>query len=87
MDRSQQQQVEHEACTLREEDYERLAVYIVPDVPCVPGTKDRAEKTLPRSLTLKPSVVLSTPNTPVRIQNPEPMLIHPGFINNNFAAI
>jgi PR domain zinc finger protein 1 len=54
-----------EMCNLREADYERLTVYIVPDVPCPQGTQDRAEKTLPRSLTLKPSVVLSTPNTPV----------------------
>lgn len=56
-----------EICNLREADYERLTVYIVPDVPCPQGTPDRAEKTLPRSLALKPSVVLSTPNTPVLI--------------------
>lgn len=62
---SQQQQIP-EMCNLRESDYERLTVYIVPDVPCSQGTPDRAEKTLPRSLTLKPSVVLSTPNIPVR---------------------
>jgi hypothetical protein len=48
-----------------EEDFEKLAVYIVPDVPCDRGTLERAEKTLPRSLTLKPSLVLSTPTTPV----------------------
>lgn len=48
-----------------EEEFERLTVYIVPDVPCERGTSNRAEKTLPRSLALRPSAVLSTPNTPV----------------------
>lgn len=50
---------------MREEDFERLAVYIVPDVPCERGVLGRADKTLPRSLTLKPSLVLSTPAQPV----------------------
>lgn len=61
----QKAQIQQEVTTMREEDYERLVVYIVLDVACPQGTQDRAEKTLPRSLTLKPSVVLSTPNTPV----------------------
>lgn len=52
---------------MREEEFERLTVYIVPDVPCERGIHSRAEKTLPRSLTLRPSAVLSTPNTPVGI--------------------
>lgn len=55
----------YDVTQMREEDFERLAVYIVPDVPCDRGTQGRAEKTLPRSLTLKPSLVLSTPTTPV----------------------
>lgn len=50
---------------MREKDFERLAVYIVPDVQCERGISNRAEKTLPRSLTLKPSLVLSTPNVKV----------------------
>ncbi|XP_055702228.1 uncharacterized protein LOC129801328 isoform X4 [Phlebotomus papatasi] len=61
---SQQQQHEYDVTRMREEDFERLAVYIVPDVPCERGVANRAEKTLPRSLTLKPSLVLSTPNVP-----------------------
>lgn len=55
----------YDVTRMSEEDFERLAVYIVPDVPCERGTVDRAEKTLPRSLTLKPSLVLSTPNVKV----------------------
>lgn len=57
----------YDVTRMREEEFERLTVYIVPDVPCERGTPNRAEKTLPRSLALRPSVVLSTPNTPVRI--------------------
>lgn len=49
-----------------EEDFEKLAVYMVPDVPCERGTAMRAQKTLPRSLTLKPSLVMSAPNEKVR---------------------
>lgn len=64
---SQQQQHEYDVTRMREEDFERLAVYIVPDVPCERGVANRAEKTLPRSLTLKPSLVLSTPNVPVNL--------------------
>lgn len=59
-------QQDYDVTRMREEDFERLAVYIVPDVPCERGTAGRAEKTLPRSLTLKPSLVLSTPNVKVR---------------------
>jgi hypothetical protein len=55
----------YDVSQISEEDFEKLAVYIVPDVPCERGTANRAEKTLPRSLTLKPSLVLSTPTTPV----------------------
>lgn len=60
-------QQDYDVTRMREEDFERLAVYIVPDVPCERGTLGRAEKTLPRSLTLKPSLVLSTPTTPVSV--------------------
>lgn len=58
-------QQEYDVTRMREEDFERLSVYIVPDVPCERGTIGRAEKTLPRSLTLKPSLVLSTPSVKV----------------------
>lgn len=58
-------QQDYDITRMCEEDFERLAVYIVPDVPCERGVLGRAEKTLPRSLTLKPSLVLSTPTTPV----------------------
>lgn len=61
-------QQDYDVTVMREEDFERLAVYIVPDVPCERGVANRAEKTLPRSLTLKPSLVLSTPNIKVRLE-------------------
>lgn len=56
----------YDVTRMREEEFERLTVYIVPDVPSERGTPNRAEKTLPRSLALRPSAVLSTPNTLVR---------------------
>lgn len=58
-------QEDYDVTRMREDDFERLAVYMVPDVPCERGTIQRADKTLPRSLTLKPSLVLSTPNVKV----------------------
>lgn len=61
----------YDVTRMSEEDFERLAVYIVPDMPCDRGTADRAEKTLPRSLTLKPSLVLSTPNVKVSTRGAE----------------
>lgn len=60
----------YDVTRMREEEFERLTVYIVPDVPCERGLSNRAERTLPRSLALRPSAVLSTPNTPVRISLP-----------------
>jgi hypothetical protein len=60
-------QQDYDITRMREDDFERLAVYIVPDVPCERGCQSRAEKTLPRSLTLKASLALSTPTHPVRI--------------------
>lgn len=56
---------DYDITRMREDDFERLAVYIVPDVPCERGLQGRAEKTLPRSLALKASLVLSVPNQPV----------------------
>lgn len=58
-------QQDYDVTRMHEEDFEKLAVYIVPDVQCERGQQNRAEKTLPRSLTLKPSLILSTPNVPV----------------------
>lgn len=65
--RSISPEVQHDYDVTRmcEEDFERLAVYIVPDVACERGVIGRAEKTLPRSLVLKPSAVLSTPSIKV----------------------
>lgn len=60
---------DYDITRMREEDFERLAVYIVPDVPCERGFQGRAEKTLPRSLTLKPSLALSTPTLQVNIHS------------------
>lgn len=56
---------DYDVTRMREEDFERLAVYIVPDVHCEKGLVNRADKTLPRSLTLKPSMVFSAPNVKV----------------------
>ena len=56
---------DYDVTRMREEDFERLAVYIVPDVQCERGISNRADKTLPRSLTLKPSMVFSSPNVKV----------------------
>lgn len=56
---------DYDVTRMREEDFERLAVYIVPDVQCERGVSNRADKTLPRSLTLKPSMVFSSPNVKV----------------------
>lgn len=56
---------DYDITQMREDDFERLAVYIVPDVPCERGIPGRAERTLPRSLALKASLVLSIPNQPV----------------------
>lgn len=61
-------QEEYDVRLMHEDDFEKLAVYVVKDVNCERGTAYRADKTLPRSLTLKPSLVLSTPNAKVRIQ-------------------
>lgn len=58
-------QQDYDITRMREDDFERLAVYIVPDVPCERGSSNRAERTLPRSLTLKASIALSTPSHPV----------------------
>lgn len=60
-------QQDYDVTRMHEEDFEKLSVYIVMDVPCERGHSNRAEKTLPRSLTLKPSLILSTPNVPVSI--------------------
>lgn len=56
---------DYDVTRMREEDFERLAVYIVPDVQCERGLPNRADKTLPRSLTLKPSLVFSSDNVKV----------------------
>lgn len=61
---------DYDVTRMREDDFERLAVYIVPDVQCERGIANRADRTLPRSLTLKPSMVFSTPNVKVSEREP-----------------
>lgn len=43
---------------LREEDFDKLATYFVPDRPCSENTNNRAEASLPRNLQLRPSQTL-----------------------------
>lgn len=80
-------QQDYDVTRMREEDFERLAVYIVPDMPCEKGVPGRAEKTLPRSLTLKPSLVLSTPTSTVRITSPLPTVLECKIPNKNHLII
>lgn len=71
---------DYDITRMREDDFERLAVYIVPDVQCERGLPNRAEKTLPRSLTLKASLALSTPTQPV-----SGFCFYRGDLERNFA--
>ena len=41
----------------KEADFDKRAVYFVPDRPCPENTRNRAEASLPRNLTLKPSAL------------------------------
>ncbi|XP_076398105.1 PR domain zinc finger protein 1 isoform X2 [Megachile rotundata] len=50
---------EWDHATLREEEFEQHAVYLVPDVAASPTNTDRAEASLPRNLVLKPSQALN----------------------------
>ncbi|KAL6425248.1 hypothetical protein ACFW04_009472 [Cataglyphis niger] len=50
---------EWDHATLREEEFEQHAVYLVPDVATSPGDTNRAEASLPRNLVLKPSQALN----------------------------
>lgn len=45
--------------SIKEEEFEKHVVYIVPDLPVDSECPNRAEKTLPRNLVLKPSQALS----------------------------
>uniref|UniRef100_A0A1B6C4A5 PR domain zinc finger protein 1 n=1 Tax=Clastoptera arizonana TaxID=38151 RepID=A0A1B6C4A5_9HEMI len=45
--------------SIKEEEFEKHVVYIVPDLPVDSESPNRAEKTLPRNLVLKPSQALS----------------------------
>lgn len=49
---------EWDHATLREEEFEQHAVYLVPDVSASPNDANRAEGSLPRNLVLKPSQAL-----------------------------
>lgn len=74
---------DYDVTRMREEDFERLAVYIVPDVQCERGIANRADKTLPRSLTLKPSMVFSSPNVKVRSKFNSKFLLTSPIPNKN----
>lgn len=50
---------EWDHATLREEEFEQHAVYLVPDVAASPTDANRAEASLPRNLVLKPSQALN----------------------------
>lgn len=50
---------EWDHATLREEEFEQHAVYLVPDVTASPSDTNRAEASLPRNLVLKPSQALN----------------------------
>ncbi|XP_017883833.1 transcriptional activator GLI3-like isoform X2 [Ceratina calcarata] len=50
---------EWDHATLREEEFEQHAVYLVPDVAASPSDTNRAEASLPRNLVLKPSQALN----------------------------
>lgn len=50
---------EWDHATLREEEFEQHAVYLVPDVATSPGDTNRAEASLPRNLVLKQSQALN----------------------------
>lgn len=52
--------------SMREDEFEKHVVYIVPDLPTEPGCPNRAESSLPRNLVLKPSQALSDVSTPIR---------------------
>ncbi|XP_054261730.1 PR domain zinc finger protein 1-like isoform X2 [Macrosteles quadrilineatus] len=45
--------------SIKEDEFEKYVVYIVPDLPVKPDCTNRAESTLPRNLVLKPSQALS----------------------------
>jgi hypothetical protein len=49
--------------SMREDEFEKHVVYIVPDLPTEPGCPNRAESSLPRNLVLKPSQALSDVST------------------------
>lgn len=53
---------EWDHATLREEEFEQHAVYLVPDVTPNPNDANRAEASLPRNLVLKPSQALNDVN-------------------------
>ena len=49
--------------SIKEEEFERHVVYIVPDLPVNPASTNRAESSLPRNLVLKPSQALNDVST------------------------
>lgn len=63
--------------SIKEEEFEKYVVYIVPDLPAKSDCANRAESTLPRNLVLKPSQALSDVST-VPALCPSQLQIHPG---------
>lgn len=57
---------EWDHATLREEEFEQHAVYLVPDVAASPGDTNRAEASLPRNLVLKASQALNDVRSPAK---------------------
>lgn len=49
--------------TIKEDEFEKYVVYIVPDLPVKSDCMNRAEGSLPRNLVLKPSQALSDVST------------------------
>lgn len=71
--------------SMREEEFEHRAVYLVPDASPEPGCANRAEQSLPRNLVLKPSEALSDVSTEqVRMHNVLLVCLFWAIFNNSF---
>lgn len=57
---------------IKEDDFEELVVYIVPDCPVMTGCDNKAKATLPRNLVLKSSQALSDVSTHMHSPHNQP---------------
>lgn len=73
--------------SIKEEEFEKYVVYIVPDLPAKSDCANRAESTLPRNLVLKPSQALSDVSTVPTLVCPPPLQIHLGPSNQHPASL